>query len=250
MQYHILNGDALKQQFPTNQINGSLIICRECLIDGNIAATTLNDFWTARKQFLEQVYGAEKGKYEQYVLPEFKKILALPNNVTINLWFGDDLFCQMNLCFIIFLLNKIGIQKNIFLVKAQLNNWQEFGAMSKEELITAHQQRKRINSSEFQLMLDIWNALQQKDFKHLKILATSSTPHFPRLKEVMQAHMDRFPPKNKLGRPQQSLLQLQKELQSKDFIKIFPAFNEKEGIYGFGDLQVKIMFDELENSLL
>ena len=34
-QYHILNGDELKNQFPNN-ISGDIIIFRECLIEGNI----------------------------------------------------------------------------------------------------------------------------------------------------------------------------------------------------------------------
>ncbi len=34
-QYHILNGDSLKEQFPEN-IQGDIIVARECLVDGNV----------------------------------------------------------------------------------------------------------------------------------------------------------------------------------------------------------------------
>jgi len=37
-QYHILNGDALKEQFP-DRIKGKIIIARECLVDGNVTGT-------------------------------------------------------------------------------------------------------------------------------------------------------------------------------------------------------------------
>jgi Holliday junction resolvasome RuvABC DNA-binding subunit len=36
-----------------------------------------------------------------------------------------------------------------------------------------------------------------------------------------------------------------KELETNDFGSIFRAFNERESIYGFGDLQVRRMFDKL-----
>ena len=39
-QYHILNGDSLKDQFP-NKINGDIIITRECFVDGDVKGGNL-----------------------------------------------------------------------------------------------------------------------------------------------------------------------------------------------------------------
>jgi hypothetical protein len=44
MDYHILNGDALKGQFPS-EIPGQLIVARECLVDGDVSGESLSEFF-------------------------------------------------------------------------------------------------------------------------------------------------------------------------------------------------------------
>jgi len=249
MQHHILNGDALKTQFPMEK--GHLIICRECLIDGNIKGDSLMEFWDNRASFIEKSQGRKAGlRYNDTVLPQFQKILLLSPNEVVNLWFGDDLFCQMNLCFIIYLLDIIGHRDNIYLVKAQRDNWQEFGSMSPDELVTAYENRQAMTASEFQLMLACWEAFQKNDLAQLQTLAATKTTNFPLLKEVLQAHIDRFPTDGQLGKPQQQLIAIQEQLQTDDFGAIFKQFTQDAGIYGFGDTQVKTMWEELNSSVL
>ena len=40
--FHILNGDALKSQFP-ERILGEIIVARECLVDGPVEGHRLTD---------------------------------------------------------------------------------------------------------------------------------------------------------------------------------------------------------------
>lgn len=247
MQHHILNGDALKAQLPLDEIDGHLIICRECLIDGDISGDSLMEFWDNRAKFIEQTYGTKAGGYNEIGLPEFQKILDLTPKDEVNLWFGDDLFCQINLCFIVYLLDTIGCRDHLFLVKAQDKNWLEFGGMSAEELVTAYNNKQRLTKKDFQLLLAAWKAFQQNDLTVLSTLSKTKTTSFPYFQEVIQAHIDRFPTNGELGRPQQRLLAIKAQLQTTNFKPIFQQFSKEEGIYGFGDSQVKAMFDELNN---
>ena len=249
MQHHILNGDALKEQFPVDKIDGHLIVCRECLIDGNIQGDSLMEFWDNRADFIEKNYGRKK-RYNDYALPQFQKILSLAPDEVVNLWFGDDLFCQMNLCFVVYLLDVIGHRDNIYLVKAQRKNWQEFGDMSAEDLVTAYDNKQAMTASEFQLMLACWEAFQKNDLAQLQTLAATKTTNFPLLQEVLQAHIDRFPTDGTLGEPQQQLIAIQEKLGTDDFGAIFQQFVQEAGVYGFGDLQVKAMWEELGNPVL
>ena len=50
------------------------------------------------------------------------------------------------------------------------------------------------------------------------------------------------------GRPIQSLITIMKELDTEEFGPVFREFNKRESIYGFGDLQVKRLFDEIINN--
>lgn len=250
MRYHILNGDALKTQIPTNKIDGNFIICRESLIDGDISGDSLIEFWDNRANFIEQTYGAEAGRYNDHALPQFQKILDLSPSNEVNLWFGDDLFCQMNLCFIVYLLDTIGCRDHLFLVKAQSENWLEFGGMSPADLVKAYENKVRLTKEDAQLLVKTWKAFQGNDLAELTILAKTKTTNFPHFQEVIQAHIDRFPLNGELARPQQRLLAIKEKLQTNNFGQIFQQFSEEEGIYGFGDLQVKAMFDDLNRMTL
>ena len=43
-----------------------------------------------------------------------------------------------------------------------------------------------------------------------------------------------------------SLIQIIKELKTEEFGPVFKEFNKRESIYGFGDLQVKRLFNQIK----
>ena len=51
-----------------------------------------------------KIYGPEEGMYRDRVVPEFRKIISIPKDETVYLWFEDDLFCQINMWFAVHLL--------------------------------------------------------------------------------------------------------------------------------------------------
>ena len=53
MEAHVLNGDALACKF---SIEGLFIVARECLIDGPVNASSINEFWKTRASFLSNTY--------------------------------------------------------------------------------------------------------------------------------------------------------------------------------------------------
>lgn len=56
MIYHVLNGDALAETF---NLEGEKVICRECLIDGDLRAKNLKELWKVRAEFIKNNYGAD-----------------------------------------------------------------------------------------------------------------------------------------------------------------------------------------------
>ena len=47
------------------------------------------------------------------------------------------------------------------------------------------------------------------------------------------------------SRPYTALLEITKKLKPSSFGKVFVEFSQKEVVYGFGDIQVKRIFDEI-----
>ena len=85
--YHILNGDCLKDQFP-NEIQGEIIVIRECLVDGDVRAENLEEFFQLRAEFIESIH--QESSVEDYyrnVRSEFEKIRNLPAEAKVCLWF-------------------------------------------------------------------------------------------------------------------------------------------------------------------
>ena len=56
MVYHILNGDALAQRFPTD-LKGELIVFRECLVSGPNTSSSHADLYKLRKTYLHKLTG-------------------------------------------------------------------------------------------------------------------------------------------------------------------------------------------------
>lgn len=240
--YHILNGDALKNQFPIDTVFGELIVARECLVDGLVGGETLEEFFATRAKTLVDLYGPLDIDYYEKVVPEINKIVDLSAG-EVNLWFEDDLFCQVNLWFVSSLLTKKNISVNLVRPTAALRYG--FGGMNKEALASAYQQKEPLVNEDLDAFSTLWNAYQRGKKSELLHVSTSLLPRFPFLKEAVKAQLERSNG-NELVRPEISILEITREVGT-DFKKVFAEFCKREAVYGFGDLQVKRLFDQLHS---
>jgi len=247
--YHILNGDALLDLLPETILSGDVIVARECLIDGPLNGETLEKFWETRANFIATEYEEERESYFHDVVPEFNRIMLIQEKSEVNLWFEEDLFCQVNLWFCISLLNRISDQIKINIVKPPLKDgrpdWRGFGALDRDELAKAYQDRQRLRHEEIDLSVKLWIAYKNQDKSAMAELGNQKTVNFPFLQEVIQAQLDRFSEDNLSGRPERVLKDIILTTSTKEFKNIFKEFSIREGIYGFGDWQVESILNKL-----
>ncbi|OAN62871.1 DUF1835 domain-containing protein [Balneola sp. EhC07] len=246
-EFHILNGDALKDQFP-DSLNGELIVARECLVNGDVSADSLDQLFELRAEYLSNAYDSEKGFYHNEVIPEFKKIISLPEHSVINLWFEDDLFCQVNLWFVSHLILNFVTPTQVFLVRPHTDIQYGFGGLNSDGLENAFRSKVRLSVDEVKLFSSLWELYQDQNHTEILELAVKHSKEFPFLEDAAQANLERFPSDGSPGRPEQTLLDIMKETGSDEFGLVFREFHKRESIYGFGDLQVKRLFDQLRNS--
>lgn len=245
MLYHILNGDALRSQLE-GKIKGQLIVARECLVDGPVESTNLSSFYEERAQFLSTAYGdSDPRKYYDKVVPEFEKLQHLEGGAEVNLWFEEDLFCQVNCWFVLHLLKQRGIDIQLSWVLPTADIRYGFGGMSEADLSEAYENRKALSKPAFTQLSRLWPLYQKNEIDAMLEVASPLHIDFPFLSSAIEAHRDRLPQANSLGRPKQALLKIMQELDTREFGPVFQAFHKQESIYGFGDLQVKRLFDEL-----
>lgn len=248
-QGHILNGDSLKERFP-KKIQEEIIVARECLIDGTVKGSNLVELFDSRAEFISQNYeGFSKKDYFENVVPEFQKIQNISNDTTINLWFEDDLFCQVNLWFVIHLLSNAPYEhqsNSIFLIRPKTHNQYGFGGLNESELISVYENRLLL--TQFDKLASLWELYQNDDTKTLLKIAKELESTYPFILPAVEAHIERIPTEGNLGRPSQSIIQIMQELETEEFGPVFREFNKRESIYGFGDLQVKRLFDDIKEN--
>lgn len=111
----------------------------------------------------------------------------------------------------------------------------------------AYKSKVRFTGEDIKLGYNLWNAYRISDFRKLKELSKQQSLCFQYLEEVCQAHIDRFPTDNSIGRPDKTKKEIMENI-SNDFHKVFSEFSVRQGIYGFGDLQVKNTYNRLSRA--
>ena len=241
-QIHILNGDALKEQFPAS-INGDIIVARECMVDGNVTGGNLEEVFAIRASFISQNYGGSKQDYYDKAATEFLKILEIKDDTEINLWFEDDLFCQVNFWFVVDLLFKNNRVHKVFLIRPETHYYYGFGGLKKSELVSIYENRLALTA--LKEISSLWTSYQSNNFEKLQAISIQLEHTYPFLLTAVQAHIQRTPTNGNLGRPAASLLAIMNELGTQEFGPVFKEFSKRESIYGYGDLHVKKLYDDL-----
>lgn len=244
---HVLNGDHLSSQLQEASYFQHQLVMREALLVGPVHGDTLREFWKTRTDFIKSSYGVTVEEYSQKTIREIERLQDIPEGTEICLWFEDDLFCQVNLWFILSLLaDKPGLRVfRLFPSEAPSENrWRGFADASPEELEQAYRTKVLFSNQGMNLGKSLWEAYRKQDWDALKNLSIRPSSCFRNLEEICQAQLDRFPTHQLLGRPEQLIQEI---LASgiKDFPSLFAEFSKRAGIYGFGDLQVKELFDYL-----
>lgn len=242
--YHILNGDALKERFP-KQIKGEIIVARECFVDGSVKNNSLDELFQLRSKFISEQYGnVSIEDYYAHAVSEFEKIKTIPPQSEINLWFEDDLFCQVNFWFVAHLISNFIQKPAVFLIRPSFKNPYSFGSLQQSELIEVFQEKILIK--EIDKIASLWDAYQKAETEKLLEKAKALKKSFSFIHKAVKAHIARIPNQDDPGRPIQALIKIMNELNTNEFAPIFKAFNKQEAIYGFGDLQVKRLLYEIK----
>lgn len=245
--YHILNGDCLADQLSQTKINQDFIVCRECLIDGNLNAENMDDFWKIRAKFISDSYYVSTEEYYIKTVSEFEKLNNIPENSEVCLWFENDLFCQTNMWFVLSLLSgkqNLKLYRIFPIIENIEHTWKGFGISDNEKLEQSFSSKIEFTKADIELGKNLWTAYQNGDLNKLNQLAKFQSDCFEYLEEVCQAHIDRFPTDKSLSRPDKVVKEIIKT-KSKEFQSVFSEFSDREGIYGFGDLQIKKIYEKL-----
>jgi len=246
--YHVLNGDALGDHF--GSIEGDIIVMRECLIEGEVRGDSLSEILENRKAHFLKYYNVSPEGFSEKAIKEISKLEQIESGSTVNLWFEFDLFCQVNFWFIVHVVSSLYQEIELYFVAPCQDSWMGYGAQSADQLLVSYEQKQKINKPDQQIISKMWSFYQNKEWSKLKNISTKLQVEINQLEDVIDAQIARFPVDGTLGRPQQILKDIISELNEPQFGKIYRDFFARAGIYGFGDMQVKNMLDDMNVSYI
>ena len=239
MKLHVLSGDSLLEPFKDSGIAGEVAVFRECLVDGPLRANSLDEFFQVRSSYLSDPNDEKDGFYESDVRPEIEKILRADAQIEMFLWFENELFCQANLWF---LLTNIGRNENVWVVSpetaAPKEQFQTWARLEPDDLRKCFDSPIRVADKDVVLASELWDAFVSRDEERLVGLSKERSELFRNLDviAIASAKID--------SRPRDVLRLISKE-GVQDFPEAFREFCRREPVYGFGDLQVKRLWDEI-----
>ena len=241
---HIVNGESTAQTLKQTNIEGEIFSFKDTLINGPAPAVQTADEWrTLRVEHLTHTYGLEKDFVEREFLAQQAKLDSAAQHNEIVLWFEHDLFCQLNLLYLLDWFTNAGRPKtNLSLVNIGefpgRKDFRGLGELRADELASLFPKRERITDAHLSLGSRAWQAFCSSDPTRIELLLDSDTSALPFLSTALTAHLERFPStKNGLGRVEEKCLKLIADGR-KQFSDLFSRFWVEEKTYGLGDAQV------------
>lgn len=250
---NIHNGDSTAGTARLAPIPGAHLAFREALVAGPTPANLEPTEWRKlRAAHLSSAYG---GSWEE-AQRELERLEAALTSFHLHdevvLWFEHDLFCQINLLYLLdwFAARDLGKTKLSLIFIGEFPGKPDFrglGELNPAELASLFDSRHEISEAEMQLATAAWRAYCSPDPTALERFLENDTSAMPFLKSALFSHLERFPSlRNGLGRVEEDSLILVNQ-GFKKFSDLFRRFIDEDRVYGFGDSQVYLTLQQLSN---
>lgn len=119
--------------------------------------------------------------------------------------------------------------------------------MHPDELISSYNIRVTITDKELKELSKLWILYQDDNIERMLQIAEKLKVKYSFLIPAIKAHNDRLSKNEALGRPTNTIKHIIKDFNTTKFGPVFQEFCKREAIYGFGDLQVKRIFEAVKS---
>lgn len=230
---HILNGDALAQRLPAG-LPGQRLVWREALMDGPTSAgLTANQWRRVRARHLRQAYGAP---FAEGIALWRELEAGLEASLTqdeVVLWFEQDLYCMVNLLYLLAWYARQPERPPLSLVSGDLGRDADLVAMFSE--------LRPVPDMWLAEAVDTWAAYCSDN--PVGILTMSGT--LPGLEAAIEAHRSRFPGPEGVSGLQRLVLQALAD-RPMAFGDLFQEVSRRAYTMGYGDLQFAGVLREMQ----
>lgn len=239
---HILNGDSTAETFSKANIPGDIMVWREILSEGPVLSDINSvEFWSERENFICSEYNDTSERYMKIVIDELNKLNNINKFDEIVLWFEHDLFCQINLIFLINYIYNKGFTGNLSVVNIDdffKPGFKGIGELRSEDFIILYEKRLSLNIEDIEAANEAWAIYSSSNPSLLNDISEINFGNLKYLKNALERHKQRFPfVGNGLNKIQSDLLNIIAQ-KKQTLSEVVTAYLKSDFVYGIGDSQV------------
>lgn len=238
---HITNGDHFTAKLQALRLEGDVITWREMLCEGKTLCTVGSEsFWKTRFEFLHKNYKISKAWFVEKTLKEYRSLCNHKQQDRIVLWFGNDLFCQINMLAVLSWLKTHRRYAEIALVGSKKKGKAStcLHELSDEALLELYEKRIILSQDDIEYADYVWQLYCSDNPIRLENLNPNGDFHFAHLSEALKTHLKRFPTiKNGLNELENRILKTAETQKLKSRQDLVETLVNNQALYGFGDIQ-------------
>ena len=241
---HVLNGESTAQSLRQSGLAGEHLAWKEALIWGPTPGNlSLPEWCRLRADFLAGAISTDAQQCFEDLMQQEAFLGTLASHDEVVLWFEFDLFCQLNL---IYLLGKLRGQ-DLAATKLSLicigefpgiKDFRGLGQLTPEQLESLFPKRQPVTPEQLELAQRAWKACSSSNPQEIEMLLAQDTTSLPFLRSALGLDLRRFPSvRNGLGHMEQMALEFITRGVSR-FPELFREWSAAEPGYGLGDAQL------------
>jgi hypothetical protein len=242
---HIHNGDSTAGTLREFGFPGEHLAFQEILMEGPTPGGLSPEEWVrVRAKFLAEAYEQKTEEdCEKNLLVQQAALAKFAEHDETILWFEHDLFCQINLIYLLDWFSKQprGTTRLSLLCIGEFPGKPGFrglGELTGEQLASLFERRHEVADAEFELATRAWAAYCANHPEEITRLVEEDTAAMPFLANAIRLHLTRFPSvRNGLNRIEDKSLEMILNGAS-GFKSLFPLFGKSYPVYGMGDSQL------------
>lgn len=189
---HIVNGDCTLHLLQQSVLSGAMFPGDDILMEGP-TRNCLRDGsdWHLRADYLATHFNIPAETYRQRVAEREQRLLEYSGYDEVVLWLEEDLFCQINLLFLLdwFAQHDLGQTRLSLICPAE----ERLGGLSPEQLAQLFETREVVTSEKLQFACNTWAAYCAPEPTAVEEFLKSDFDVWPTLKDGFENQVMRFP---------------------------------------------------------
>jgi hypothetical protein len=191
---HVLNGDATATVFAAAGLPGNVLVWRDILVEGPLwPEWPTPDMLALRTAFLAERLAIDPERYRLSVREQDEGLAGALRHDEIVLWFEQDLFCAVNLWYVLAWFARGPTAARLTLVYPPVDEVKGLGVRAPAQLAALFTVRSLITPHALALGRRAWEAYTDRDLRAAATLAETETDALPFVRDAFRLHCARFP---------------------------------------------------------